>query len=66
MDHCAATLVPALISGAGDAAGWRYVEFFTAAIRNPNTWRAYARYPLIGSRNIVQKALLTRKYRTNA
>jgi site-specific recombinase XerD len=32
---------PGLI--AGDAAGWRYVEFFTANIRNPNTRRAYAR-----------------------
>jgi hypothetical protein len=28
-------LVPALITAAGDAAGWRYVEFFTANIRNP-------------------------------
>src|ERR1700734_4457849 len=36
-------LVPALMAGAGDAAGWRYVEFFTANIRNPNTRRAYAR-----------------------
>ena len=36
-------LVPALIAAAGDAAGWRYVEFFTANIRNPNTRRAYAR-----------------------
>jgi hypothetical protein len=35
-------LVPALIADAGDA-GWRYVEFFTAKIRNPNTRRAYAR-----------------------
>jgi site-specific recombinase XerD len=39
----AATLVPALIAAAGDAAGWRYVEYFTANIRNPNTRRAYAR-----------------------
>ena len=39
----AATLVPALIADAGDAASWRYVEFFTANIRNPNTRRAYAR-----------------------
>ncbi len=39
----AATLVPVLIADAGDAAGWRYVEFFTANIRNPNTRRAYAR-----------------------
>jgi site-specific recombinase XerD len=35
--------VPALIADAGDAAGWRYVEFFTANIRNPNTRRAYVR-----------------------
>jgi site-specific recombinase XerD len=35
--------VPALIAAAGDAAGWRYIEFFTANIRNPNTRRAYAR-----------------------
>jgi site-specific recombinase XerD len=37
------SVVPALIAAAGDAAGWRYVEFFTANIRNPNTRRAYAR-----------------------
>jgi site-specific recombinase XerD len=36
-------IVPALIADAGDAAGWRYVEFFTANINNPNTRRAYAR-----------------------
>src|SRR5450755_898024 len=36
-------LVPALIAMAGEQAGWRYVEFFTANIRNPNTRRAYAR-----------------------
>src|SRR5580692_9004354 len=43
IDAYAATLVPALIAAAGAAAGWRYVEFFTANIRNPNTRRAYAR-----------------------
>ena len=36
-------IVPALIAAACDLAGWRYVEFFTANIRNPNTRRAYAR-----------------------
>ena len=36
-------LAPALIADAGDQAAWRYVEFFTANIRNPNTRRAYAR-----------------------
>ena len=35
--------VPALVAVLGDAAAWRYVEFFTANIRNPNTRRAYAR-----------------------
>jgi site-specific recombinase XerD len=36
-------LVPAIIADVGDQAGWRYVEFFTANIRNPHTRRAYAR-----------------------
>jgi hypothetical protein len=36
-------LVPALIADAGEQASWRYVEFFTASISNPNTRRAYAR-----------------------
>jgi site-specific recombinase XerD len=36
-------VVPALIADCGEDAGWRYVEFFTANIRNPNTRRAYAR-----------------------
>lgn len=35
--------MPALVAAAGDQAGWRYVEFFTANIRNPHTRRAYAR-----------------------
>jgi site-specific recombinase XerD len=39
----ASALVPALIASIGDQASWRYVEFFTANIRNPNTRRAYAR-----------------------
>jgi hypothetical protein len=38
----AATLVPALVAAVGNAASWRYVEFFTANIRNPHTRRAYA------------------------
>src|SRR3954452_4925553 len=43
LDQRAANVVPALIANLGDAAAWRYVEFFTANIRNPNTRRAYAR-----------------------
>jgi len=39
----APTHLPALITASGDRANWRVMEFFTAAIRNPNTRRAYAR-----------------------
>jgi len=35
--------VPAVIAAAGRKAAWRFVEFFTANIRNPNTRAAYAR-----------------------
>jgi hypothetical protein len=30
-------IVPPLIAAAGDAAGWRYIEFFTANIHNDHT-----------------------------
>jgi integrase/recombinase XerD len=40
--HPSRTL-PALISGAGERASWRYLEFFTVHIRNPNTRAAYGR-----------------------
>ncbi|MGP0001314.1 MAG: tyrosine-type recombinase/integrase [Acetobacteraceae bacterium] len=36
-------VVPAIIAALGYQASWRYVEFFAANIRNPNTRRAYAR-----------------------
>jgi site-specific recombinase XerD len=39
----AAHLIPPLIAAAGDDASWRYVDFFTSNIRNPNTRRAYVR-----------------------
>ena len=35
--------VPSLIADAGDQAARRYIDFFTANIRNPHTRRAYAR-----------------------
>jgi site-specific recombinase XerD len=35
--------VPATIANAGQRAGVRFIEFFTANIRNPNTRRAYHR-----------------------
>src|SRR3954468_21109333 len=43
IDQRAPNVVPALIANLGDAAAWRYVEFFTANIRNVHTRRAYAR-----------------------
>ncbi len=36
-------VVPALIGDAGDQAAKRFIEFFTANIRNRNTRAAYAR-----------------------
>src|ERR1051325_1183426 len=36
------TVLPALISGAGERASWRFLEFFTVNIRNKNTRAAYA------------------------
>ena len=35
--------LPTLVTKAGERAGIRFLEFFTANIRNPNTRRAYAR-----------------------
>ena len=35
--------LPAVITAAGEHAAYRFLEFFTAQIRNPNTRRAYAR-----------------------
>lgn len=35
--------LPAPIAAAGNQAAWRFIEFFTANIRNPNTRRAYGR-----------------------
>jgi integrase/recombinase XerD len=34
---------PTLIAAAGERASYRFLEFFTAQIRNPNTRRAYAK-----------------------
>ncbi|MGQ0443581.1 MAG: tyrosine-type recombinase/integrase [Beijerinckiaceae bacterium] len=34
---------PSLVAAAGERASYRFFEFFTAQIRNPNTRRAYAR-----------------------
>jgi len=34
---------PAVVAASGERASYRFFEFFTAQIRNPNTRRAYAR-----------------------
>lgn len=39
----ATTMAPALVAASGDRAAYRFLEFFTAQIRNPHTRRAYAR-----------------------
>jgi site-specific recombinase XerD len=36
-------IIPAVVADAGEQAAKRYLEFFTATIRNPNTRQAYAR-----------------------
>ena len=41
--HVSGGVLPALIADAGDHAARRFIEFFTATIRNGNTRRAYAR-----------------------
>ncbi|MGC1863736.1 MAG: hypothetical protein WA733_22095 [Methylocystis sp.] len=38
-----ASHAPALIAAVGERASYRFLEFFTANIRNPHTRRAYAR-----------------------
>jgi site-specific recombinase XerD len=38
-----AIVLPAVVAAAGERASERFVEFFTASIRNPNTRKAYAR-----------------------
>lgn len=39
----ASAVMPALIAAQGERACWRYLDFFAAHIRNPNTRAAYAR-----------------------
>ena len=41
--HAAGGVIPAIIAGAGERASRRFLEFFAATIRNPNTRAAYHR-----------------------
>lgn len=43
MTPYASNLVPALFADAGEGAAYRFIEFFTANIHNPNTRQAYFR-----------------------
>ncbi|MBP1860572.1 hypothetical protein [Rhizobium herbae] len=43
----AAQHAPAIVAAAGDHLSYRFFEFFTANIRNPNTRRAYGRWPTL-------------------
>jgi integrase/recombinase XerD len=49
--------VPALFLDAGEKASWRFIEFFTANIRNRNTREAYARAVIRFSEWCEQKKL---------
>jgi site-specific recombinase XerD len=46
LDIASTALIPATIADAGEGAAYRFFEFFTANIRNPNTRRAYHRASL--------------------
>jgi len=50
-------LVPAPIADLGEQATWRYIDFFTANIRNPNTRWAYARASLPSSPALLEKLI---------
>lgn len=43
ISHSCGVTVPALVTGAGEHATWRFLEFFTVNIRNANTRAAYTR-----------------------
>lgn len=45
--------LPALTATAGEPTAWRFVEVFTATIRNPQTRTAYTHGPLGGEKGSV-------------
>jgi hypothetical protein len=51
-------LVPTLFTGAGEQASYRFIEYFTARTRNPNTRQTYFR-PSTASANGVRCATWT-------
>ncbi len=58
-----ASRAPPLVAAAGARASYRFLEFFTAQIRNPHTRRAYARaaaefFDWLESRGVTQLAAI--------
>jgi site-specific recombinase XerD len=54
---------PTLVAAVGERASYRFFEFFTAQIRNPNTRRAYARaavefFDWLAARGVTQLAAI--------
>jgi hypothetical protein len=54
---------PALVAAAGARASYRFLEFFTAQIKNPNTRRAYARavvefFDWLAARGVTRRAAI--------
>jgi hypothetical protein len=66
MNHLApitASHAPAIIAASGARASYRFLEFFTANIRNPHTRRAYARaatefFDWLEARGVTQLAAI--------
>jgi hypothetical protein len=55
--------MPGPVAAAGESASYRFLEFFTAQIRNPNTRRAYARaavefFEWLAARGVTQLAAI--------
>jgi hypothetical protein len=65
LDRAGLERLPAMIARAGEGAAWRFVEFFTANIRNRNTRAAYAQavaqfFRWCEARSIAMPVTLTR------
>src|SRR5271156_4276953 len=62
-----ASYAPAVVAGSGPRASYRFLEFFTANIRNPHTRRAYARaatefFDWLSGNGVKQRPALQRVY----
>jgi hypothetical protein len=55
-------VIPAIVAGAGERAARRFLEFFAATIRNPNTRAAYFRAATPRARARPRGVRPTRQY----